>query len=92
MSFLGGVTSDILGLPQGSFEKWLNAGPYLIDVEVPTPKPKAIKNPEIPVLKEIMLKIQLSFMLYTKVLFVYKRQRRHLYNFNNFRHLQFALF
>ena len=56
MPFLGGVTSDFLGLPQGSFEKWLNAGPYLIDVEVPTPKPKAIKNPEIPVLKEITLK------------------------------------
>ena len=54
---LGGVTYDYLGLPSGSFEKWLNAGPYLTDVEVPISKPKTIKNPEIPVLKEITVKI-----------------------------------
>lgn len=49
--FLGSITHESLGIYAGKLNAWTNAGRYTRDIELPKPKPKSIKNPEIPVLK-----------------------------------------
>ncbi len=49
---LGGVTHDSLGICSGKLDAWVKSNRYSKPIEIPPSKPKLIKNPEIPVLKE----------------------------------------
>ena len=41
-----------MGIRSGKLDAWVKSDRYSKPIEIPPPKPKLIKNPEIPVLKE----------------------------------------
>lgn len=48
-----GVTADVLGLPRtSSIYDWFESKEFSTTINVPPAKPKQLKNPEIPILKE----------------------------------------